>query len=133
MQATEDRERDDLVPVWLLLRLLWGAGDALVPALVRSGLVEIGLILLHGPIEMALIEDEEVVQAFPPHTAQESLANGIGFGLSWPKTLIRPRISPTNQDDPIRRASKESISDGFRLFQNRSPCADTAKGLSVAV
>jgi hypothetical protein len=40
--------------------------------------------------------------------------------VSWPKTLIRPRISPSSQDDPVGRASKESISDGFRLSQNRS-------------
>jgi hypothetical protein len=58
MQATEDRERDDLAPVLLLLCLLWGAGEALVQALVWSGLVEISLILLQGLMEMALIEDE---------------------------------------------------------------------------
>ena len=43
-------------------------------------MIEVGLVLLHGPAEMALIEDEEEVQAFAPHTAQESLANGIGLG-----------------------------------------------------
>jgi len=55
--------------------------------------IEIGLILLHCLAEMALAQDEEEVQAFAPHAAQESLANGVGFGLSWPKNVIRSGIS----------------------------------------
>ena len=61
MQATEDRESDDLAPVLLLLRRLWGAGEALAQALVRPGLVEIGLILLHDLAEMLLAQDQEEV------------------------------------------------------------------------
>ena len=57
VQSTEDGVRDDPCPV-LLLRLLWRAWDALVDALVRSGVIEIGLILLQGLMEMVLIEDE---------------------------------------------------------------------------
>ena len=29
---------------------------------------------------MALIQNQEEVEAFPPHAAQESLANGVGLG-----------------------------------------------------
>ena len=80
MQATEDWLSDDLAPVLLLLRLLWRAGDALVDALVRSGVIEVGLNLLHCLLEMALAQNKEEVEAFAPHTAQKSLANGVGLG-----------------------------------------------------
>ena len=42
-------------------------------------MVEVGLILLHDLAQMALIEDEEKVQAFAPQAAQKSLADGIGL------------------------------------------------------
>ena len=61
MQATEDRESNDLAPVRLLLRLFCWARNALAQALVRSGLVEIGLILLHDLAQMALIENEKEI------------------------------------------------------------------------
>ena len=48
--------------------------------------------------------------------------------LSWPKTLIRPRISPSRQDNTFGSASKESISDGFRPFQNCCARAVAVKG-----
>ena len=57
MQATEDRVSDDLALVLLLFRQLWRAGEALVPALVRSGLVEIGLILLHDLAQMVVLAE----------------------------------------------------------------------------
>ena len=34
----------------------------------------------HDPAELALIEDEEKVEAFAPHAAQESLAYSIRLG-----------------------------------------------------
>ena len=52
-------------------------------------MVEVGLILLHRPIEMPLTQDEEEVEAFPPHAAQRTLANSIGLRLSWPNIPIR--------------------------------------------
>ena len=42
-------------------------------------MIEVGLVLLHDLAEMTLVEDEEEIQAFAPHTAQESLANGVGL------------------------------------------------------
>jgi len=42
--------------------------------------IEVGLVLLHDLAEMAVVEDEEEVEAFAPHTAQESLAYGVGLG-----------------------------------------------------
>ena len=79
MQSTEDWVRDDLSH-GLLLRLLRRARDVLADALVRSGVIEEGLILLHCLVEMALVQDQEEVEAFAPYTAQESLADGVGLG-----------------------------------------------------
>ena len=80
MQATEDWVRDDLSHVLLLVRLRWLARDVLVDALVGSGVIEVGLILLHCLMEMALAQYEEEVEAFAPHIAKESLANGVALG-----------------------------------------------------
>lgn len=79
MQATEDWLGDDLAPGYLRLRLFCWAGDLLVDALVRSGMVEIDLILLHDLAQMLLAQDEEEVEAFPPHAAQKPLTDGVGL------------------------------------------------------
>jgi hypothetical protein len=81
MQATEDWLGDDLAPGFLLLHLFCWAGDVLLDALVRSGMVEIGLILLHRPIEMSLTQDEEEVEAFPPHAAQPRNRSQMALAL----------------------------------------------------
>ena len=52
----------------------------LVQALMRPCMVKVGLILLHDLAQMLLAQDEEEIEAFPPHAAQESLANGVGLG-----------------------------------------------------
>jgi hypothetical protein len=80
MQATEDGVGDHLaIRLWLNW-LVKGARDALLHALVWPGVIEVGLILLHYPAEMALAQNEEEVQAFAPYTTQESLTNGVYFG-----------------------------------------------------
>ena len=43
-------------------------------------MIEVGLILLHCLVQMALVQDEEEIETFAPYTAQESLANGVGLG-----------------------------------------------------
>lgn len=72
--------RDGLSYVLLLFRLLSLARDVLIDALAGPGVIEVSLILLHCLIEMALAQNKAKVEAFAPHTAQESLANGIGLG-----------------------------------------------------
>jgi len=80
VQAAQYGASDDLfAPRWLspLQQLTW---DSLPNTLVGSRVVEVGLVLLHCLMEMALAQYKEEVEAFSPHTAQESLANGVGFG-----------------------------------------------------
>jgi hypothetical protein len=111
MQATEDWPGDDLAPGCLLLRLFWWAGDLLVDTLVRPGMVEIGLILLHGSIEMSLTQDQEEIEALPPHAAQKTLTDGIG--LRW---LIEysQNLNPTSI-----RHSVEGISELVVVVTNQ--------------
>jgi hypothetical protein len=46
---------------------------------VWASLIEVALVLMEGPAEVTLIEDEEKVEAFASQAAQESLAYGISF------------------------------------------------------
>jgi hypothetical protein len=88
MQSTEDWLRDNLFCSVKLIRLSW-AVDMLPDSLVRSTVVEVGLEILDGRMEVALAADEAKVKAPSADTAQEPFANRVGFGLSWPKMHIR--------------------------------------------
>ena len=79
MKTTEDGVGDDLSGSMRLIRSL-RAGDVLLDALVRPGVIEVGLVLLDCPIQMALVEDEEIVEALSPYTPQKSFADSVGFG-----------------------------------------------------
>ncbi len=45
-----------------------------------SGLVEVRDVHIEDALELPLMEDQQVVQAFLPHAPQEAFADGIG---SW--------------------------------------------------
>ena len=79
MKATEDGVGDDLSGSLRLMRFL-RAGDALLDPLVWSGVIEVGLVLLDCPIQMAPVENEETVQALSPYTTQKSFADSVGLG-----------------------------------------------------
>ena len=64
--------------------LLIPIGYLLFDALMRSSLVVIGNILPHQALQLAAMEDELMVEAFPFQTANEALADAIGlWGLGW--------------------------------------------------
>jgi hypothetical protein len=95
MQAAEDGVSHNPARLWQRLRL---ARDALLDALVRAGVIEVGDVFLDDAMKMALAEDEEVVEAFSAETPQESLADGVG--------LWRPDWRPQDFDmrllsDPV--------------------------------
>ena len=48
--------------------------------LMRSCQVEVGHIPIENPVELLLVEDQQVVKAFLSHTPQEAFADRIG---SW--------------------------------------------------
>ena len=76
MQATKDGEADDLSRLLQVIWSVWLARDTLLDALVGSGAIEVGLILLHGPIEMALAQDQEVVEASSAAARPRSRSRG---------------------------------------------------------
>jgi len=49
----------------------------LLDALVRSCLVEVGYIGTQNPLELPLMQDEQMVEALTSHTAEEALTDGI--------------------------------------------------------
>ena len=57
-------------------------------SLVRSTVVEVGLAFFDGPIEVALADDQAEVKPLAANAAQESFANRVGLGLSWPNTQM---------------------------------------------
>jgi hypothetical protein len=81
VQPTHDRQSDHLVPCILTPRnrsLL--LRDVLCNPLMRPCLVEVHDILIEDTLELLLMEDQQVVQAFLSYTPHEPLTDGIG---SW--------------------------------------------------
>jgi hypothetical protein len=84
MQATQHRITDyPLVPspysADILFMWNW---NTLVEPLMRSSMIEIGDILANETIQMALPQDQHVIQTLSPHTTNEALTNRIRFGCS---------------------------------------------------
>ena len=57
---------------------VWRCGCRLRERLVRAVLVEVRHVLAQHAGEVALAEDEHVVEALAPHAPQEALAYGVG-------------------------------------------------------
>jgi hypothetical protein len=47
---------------------------------MRSGSVEIVNILLDHPVQVALVKNEHVIEAFASHTPKKTFTDSIGFG-----------------------------------------------------
>ena len=62
-------------------RMYWGgrggAGDMLSDTLMRPVLVEIGHVLAEHALQVGLAQQHKVIQALPPHAAEEPLAGGV--------------------------------------------------------
>jgi len=43
-----------------------------------SSLIKVENICIEEAMELLLLDNEEVIQAFSPHTTQKTFANGIG-------------------------------------------------------
>ena len=52
--------------------------DLLRNPLMRSCLVEVGHIRIEHVLELLLLKDQQVVEAFLPHTPHEAFTDGIG-------------------------------------------------------
>jgi hypothetical protein len=56
--------------------------DPLPKPLMRSSLVEVHCIRIEETVELLLLEDQEVIQAFSSHTSQKAFTDGIRLGSS---------------------------------------------------
>jgi hypothetical protein len=81
VQPTHDRKSDQLVPCILggknRSALLW---DLLRNPLMGSCLIEVDHIHIEHALELLLMQDQQMVQAFLSHTPQKAFADRIG---SW--------------------------------------------------
>src|SRR5262245_12294742 len=55
-------------------------GDLLPNPLMRSCRVEVGHVRIQYALELSLLQDQQVIQAFLTHTSQEAFTDGIGSG-----------------------------------------------------
>jgi hypothetical protein len=81
-------------------------GNLLLDALVRSCLVEVVSIGIENPLELPLMQDEQMVEALPSHTAQEALADGIG---TWSMIRRFEHLDTTRLGNPREGHAKLAI------------------------
>ncbi len=102
MQSTQDWQGEDLaslviqrnrqtIPFWNLLP----------NALMRPGSVEEVHIRIEHALELLLLQDEQVIEAFAPHTAQEALTDRIG---SWRVIRCFQDLDATGLGNPRERS-----------------------------
>jgi hypothetical protein len=89
-----------LYPKLNLVAWVW---DALVYPLMRPRVIEVFNIFADCSMEMAIVQDQHVIQALASHTANEPLTNRIGFRRShWrPQHLYPPVFCHTIEALPV--------------------------------
>jgi len=73
---------------------------------MRSCLVEVRYICIEDALELLLVEDQQVVEAFLPHTPQEAFAERIG---SWRMKGRLENLESTRCRYPSKTWSKFAI------------------------
>ena len=78
MEPTQDREGEDLAAfaIWWHWPSLW-LGNLLLDPLMRPGSVEGVHIRAQHPLELLLMEDEQMIGALTSSTSQEPLTDGM--------------------------------------------------------
>jgi hypothetical protein len=82
-----------------------------------SGLVEVRDVRIEDALELPLMEDQQVIQAFLPHAPQEAFADGIG---SWRMIRGFEHLNPCigYLDHPFENRPFEAEKDPLSLFAN---------------
>ena len=78
MEPTQDREGEDLAAfgIWWHWPSLW-LWNLLLDPLMRPGSVEVVHIRVEHPVELLLMQDEQMIEALTSYTSQEPLTDGI--------------------------------------------------------
>ena len=102
VKTTENRPSNDSGASWLFgaqRRLVKGRRAALVDALMRPARIEIAAVLVEHKLQMALVQDEDVIEAFAADRADRALAmleiDRDGFD-QWDKRIIETLIHKFN-------------------------------------
>jgi hypothetical protein len=107
MESTQDWKCDHLVACILSARNRSASfRDPLRNPLMRPCLVEIGHIVIEHALELLLVEDQQVVQAFLSHTPQKALADRIGS-----RSMIRgiQNLNGTGDRHPSKAGPKFAV------------------------
>src|SRR5258708_17441108 len=80
--------------------------NLLLDALMRSCLVEVRYIRIEHALELLLVKDQQVVEAFLPHAPQEAFAERIG---SWRMKGRFENLDSTRCPYPSKTWSKFAI------------------------
>ena len=103
MQAAQDGFRDDLASLPKRLNRFTRAKSTLPDRSLWAPLVEVGDVLGQHTTQMALIQDQKVIQTFGPDRSNPSLRNGIGLGRSKRSTdgCDAKAVYPAIEDCPV--------------------------------
>jgi hypothetical protein len=115
MEPAQNWEGEDLPACgiwWQWLR--WWLRNLLLDPLMRPGSVEVPHISVEHALELPLMEDEQVIEALPSHTAQETLTEGIGS-----RRVIRSceKLDATRLGNPIEDHPKLAIMIPDEVFR----------------
>src|SRR5215472_4571866 len=107
MQATQDRQGEDLaiISIWRdkLTIPLW---DLLSNALMRSSLIEVLYIRVEHPVELLLMQDEQVIETLAPHAAHKPFTDRIG---TWSLRGRFENLDATRLGNPREGHTKRAI------------------------
>jgi hypothetical protein len=87
--------------------------NLLLDVLMRSSMVEVRHILIEHALELLLVKDQQVVEAFSPHTPQEAFADRIG---SWRMKGRFENLDGTRCRYPSKTWSKFAILSHIKYF-----------------
>ncbi len=107
VQPAHDRKSDHLVPC-MMRGHGWSAWsrNLLLDPLMRSCLVEVLHIGIEHPLQLLLLQDEQVVQAFFSDAPQEALTDRIG---SWGMNRRFEKLNATGGRHASKTGSKLAV------------------------
>src|SRR5215469_2682867 len=83
-----------------------GFGDLLLNPLMRSCLIEVHHIRFEHALELPLLQDQQVVQAFLPYTPQKAFADSVG---SWRVNRRFEQLDATDRRHSAETGSKFAV------------------------
>src|SRR5215813_3450480 len=80
---------------------------------MRSCLIEIRGVRMEHTLELPLLNNQQMVEAFLPHTAQEALADGVG---SWCMNRRLEQLDATGRRHSAETGSKLAVVITYQIL-----------------